>query len=111
LKGFCCTIAVCYAQRQAEHSVCKDKVQMLPEPHFRSFAHANAPFLPILKECQGALRAMGYDPFSLLHEIDRVCARSASALHTAEAKVYALLACVVIVAFLLFPSKDDPDRA
>jgi hypothetical protein len=50
------------------------------------------------------------DSFSMLAEIDRVCGQIAIAMHNAEFQIYATLALVVVLSFLLFPPRDDLDQ-
>jgi hypothetical protein len=50
------------------------------------------------------------DTTSFLGELDRLCGQFALALHNAELQLYATLAVVLILSFLLFPPKDDPDQ-
>jgi hypothetical protein len=47
---------------------------------------------------------------SLLGDIDRLCGQLATALHDCEPQIYATLAVIVVLSFLLFPPKDDPDQ-
>ena len=57
----------------------------------------------------GNLRAMS-DSFSMIAEIDRLCGQIAIAMHNAEFQIYATLALVVVLSFLLFPPRDDLDQ-
>jgi hypothetical protein len=50
------------------------------------------------------------DSFSMIAEIDRVCGQIAIAMHNAEFQIYATLALVVVLSFLLFPPRDDLDQ-
>ena len=48
---------------------------------------------------------------SFLGELDRVCGQFALALQHAEFRVYAVLTLIMVLSFLIFPPRDDPDRA
>ena len=48
--------------------------------------------------------------FSVVDQIDRVCGQIALAIHNSEWAIYATLALVLTLTFLMFPPKDDPDQ-
>ena len=50
------------------------------------------------------------DPASILVAFDRLCGQVALALQQSQAQVYAAIALAVVLGFLLFPPKDDPDQ-
>ncbi len=50
------------------------------------------------------------DSVSLLGEVDRICVQIANAMHASELQIYATLAVILAVSFLIFPPKDDPDQ-
>jgi hypothetical protein len=47
---------------------------------------------------------------SLLGDIDRLCGQLATALHDLEPQIYATLAVIAVLSFVLFPPKDGPDQ-
>jgi hypothetical protein len=47
---------------------------------------------------------------TLLDQVDRLCGQFAIALHNSELQIYATLALILVLSFLLFPPKDDPDQ-
>ncbi len=47
---------------------------------------------------------------SLLVQLDGFCGQLASALQGAQTQIYAVLALVVVAAFVAFPPRDDPDQ-
>ena len=48
--------------------------------------------------------------FSVLDQIDRVCAQISAAIHNSELHIYAATLALVAVAFLIFPPRNDPDQ-
>jgi hypothetical protein len=50
------------------------------------------------------------DTTSILEQIDRVCGQIALAMHNSELQIYATLTLVIVLSFLLFPPKNDPDQ-
>ena len=47
----------------------------------------------------------------LLGTIDRFCEQIATALHNAEWQIYVTLTLIILLSFLLFPPRNDPDQA
>ena len=48
---------------------------------------------------------------SLFAQLDQFCGQVALALHNVELQVYAVLTVLLVLGFLLFPPRDDPDQA
>jgi hypothetical protein len=48
---------------------------------------------------------------SLFAQLDRICGQFALALHNAELQVYAVISLLLVLGILLFPPRNDPDRA
>jgi hypothetical protein len=47
---------------------------------------------------------------TLLDTIDRLCGQFATALHNSELQIFATLTLILVLSFLLFPPKNDPDQ-
>ncbi|MFY9894801.1 MAG: hypothetical protein WAK63_11800 [Xanthobacteraceae bacterium] len=47
---------------------------------------------------------------SWLGAVDRVCGQFATALNGSELQIYATLALIIILSFLIIPPKNDPDQ-
>ena len=48
--------------------------------------------------------------FSVLDQIDRMCAQFSAAIHNSELHIYAATLALVAIAFLTFPPRNDPDQ-
>jgi hypothetical protein len=48
--------------------------------------------------------------FSVIDEIDGICAQFSAAIHASEPEIYAATLAVVAIAFLIFPPRNDPDQ-
>jgi hypothetical protein len=46
----------------------------------------------------------------LLDRLDSFCGQLATAIEASQTQLYAILALVVVAAFLTFPRQDDPDQ-
>jgi hypothetical protein len=47
---------------------------------------------------------------TLFDNINLLCGQFATALHNSELQIYATLTLLLVLSFLLFPPKDDPDQ-
>ena len=48
--------------------------------------------------------------FSVVYEIDRICAKISMAIHASELEIYAATLALVAIALLIFPPRNDPDQ-
>jgi hypothetical protein len=48
--------------------------------------------------------------FSAFDQFDRLCAQFSAAIHASELEIYAATLALVMIAFLIFPPRNDPDQ-
>jgi hypothetical protein len=48
--------------------------------------------------------------FSFLGDVDRLCGQIAAAMQASELQIYATLAVIIVLSFLIIPPKNDPDQ-